>query len=570
MDGFAGAGPGWGSPPPLTAAPWGGVADLEDFSWFGSAVDVDLAPLLPPMPPVGGPPPPLAADPLGQQFDLLLAQPQDASQQQWAQQLVQPQYQQQSIDLPQAAPPQPAAGGGARTGRRAAAADAEEARRARNRAAQARFREKQKAKDAALVAEHAAKSEELERKRQEAQDLAVHAQVLQKALDAKDVYIAVLGAASAAEGSAQQAQQAQQAGQPAPAPAQDQQQQQQQQEQQQVEEVPVPQPPERLLQVPAAAPAPLPRQPSGSDLGAVPLSSAVKEQLQRMSIYPMSFMVQMDLPPTAHPDETMAVAVAHQEGAITGPRKRSLEALVQDRPDLLQQALQAPPEDLVEGWRRAAAAFKEILERFDATGRAAELEQIHRIFRDLSGLMAITLHYRPENAQALFATAAQAPPGHWERIAACLEPTQAQRATLRHMWRAFAGQLQAIRAERAQAMQAAVAASGVAPSDLPASTLGGVMSGYLALFEATGRLNTLQDEEFIAMLQLLARMGAVFSPIQKARLAAASSPYFPDSVQLVRLLAEGGPAPVKQQGEQQQQQLQQQQAEQQRRQEAAG
>lgn len=47
--------------------------------------------------------------------------------------------------------------------------------------------------------------------------------------------------------------------------------------------------------------------------------------------------------------------------------------------------------------------------------------------------------------QALFATGAQAPPGHWERIAGCLDPTEAQRTTLRHMWRNFAAQLQAIR-----------------------------------------------------------------------------------------------------------------------------
>ena len=127
-------------------------------------------------------------------------------------------------------------------------------------------------------------------------------------------------------------------------------------------------------------------------------------------------------------DEIMAVAVAHQDGTITGPRKRSLEALVkvraqcgrsicvpacsdlhagrkssarrpqtswershagcsctlpcvhwsvrhalrlrftargcmrslalQERPDLVQRALHAPPDELVTGWRRCAAAFK--------------------------------------------------------------------------------------------------------------------------------------------------------------------------------------------------------------------
>ena len=132
MDGPTG---GWGSPSALAdttaSAPWGALADLEGFSWFASPSEADAAPLLQPMPPLGGPlppplPPPLAADPL---FDHLLAQPLDAAQQQWVPPIVQPQFQQ--MDLPQPAP-QPPAGGGTHAG--ASAAEAEEARRARNRA----------------------------------------------------------------------------------------------------------------------------------------------------------------------------------------------------------------------------------------------------------------------------------------------------------------------------------------------------------------------------------------------------------------------------------------------------
>ena len=120
--------------------------------------------------------------------------------------------------------------------------------------------------------------------------MAAHGQVLQKALDAKDFYIAVLGAA--AEGSAQQAQQA---GHPPSATVQEEEEEEEGQQQQQAQQQP------RMLQAAAAAPAPLPRQQSGSDLAGGPLSSAVKEQLQRMSNYSMSSIAQMDLPLTAHP-----------------------------------------------------------------------------------------------------------------------------------------------------------------------------------------------------------------------------------------------------------------------------
>ena len=145
MDDMPGAAAAWDVPAAFgdtAGASWGGRADLGDFSWFGSPLEADLAPLMQPMQPVGlplpPPPLPLAADPLGQGFELLLAQSQGAAQPQWVQQFAQPQYQQQQPwDLIQPAPQQPAGGdgGGARSGRRAAsAADAQEARRVRNRA----------------------------------------------------------------------------------------------------------------------------------------------------------------------------------------------------------------------------------------------------------------------------------------------------------------------------------------------------------------------------------------------------------------------------------------------------
>jgi hypothetical protein len=91
------------------------------------------------------------------------------------------------------------------------------------------------------------------------------------------------------------------------------------------------------------------------------------------------------------------------------------------------------------------------------------------------GTLSLTLHLKPENAQVLFATAANAPPGTWEATAASLKPTRAQRVMLRQLWHAYAGRTQAIRAERAAAMAAvhqAAAAANVTPDTLPASTLG--------------------------------------------------------------------------------------------------
>lgn len=56
----------------------------------------------------------------------------------------------------------------------------------------------------------------------------------------------------------------------------------------------------------------------------------------------------------------------------------------------------------------------------------------------------MTLHYKPDNAKALFLTAADAPPAFWDGVAACVAPTRAQRTALQQLWHAFAGHLQGI------------------------------------------------------------------------------------------------------------------------------
>lgn len=63
--------------------------------------------------------------------------------------------------------------------------------------------------------------------------------------------------------------------------------------------------------------------------------------------------------------------------------------------------------------------------------------------------MTLTLHFRPENAEALFSTAGDAPPGMWETACAQLEPTEAQRHMLAQLWQGYAAQAQAIRCAHA-------------------------------------------------------------------------------------------------------------------------
>ncbi|KAL4436560.1 hypothetical protein ABPG75_003699 [Micractinium tetrahymenae] len=222
-------------------------------------------------------------------------------------------------------------------------------------------------------------------------------------------------------------------------------------------------------------------------------------------------------------------------------RPHGLSSLIQARPELVERVLAMTAEEFVAEWRELASNFKDVLAAHEERQSEEELERILNLFRDWGGTMTLTLHFRPENAEALFSTAGDAPPGMWEAACAQLEPTQAQRRMLAQLWHGYAAQAQAIRGERVAAVQAvqhaAQHAAAITPATLPASTLSGLMSRYLDMFTAAGRLSTLRDAEFVAMLQLLGRTGAVFSPVQKARLAAAAHPFFPDVVQIVRILA---------------------------------
>ncbi|KAL4422589.1 hypothetical protein ABPG75_008786 [Micractinium tetrahymenae] len=470
----------------------------------------------------------------------------------------------------------------------------EEERRARNRATQARFRERQKAKNEAVLQEHAAAEAALRRGRSEREQLEAEQAVLQKMLFTKDAHIAALppsqagaapGPAAAAAGAALTRRQPPGAAQlPLLLPAQP--------------HVPA-QPPQGTAAASAADSSSSANSGAGpargllchlssSELGAAPLSSAVAEQMGKLSSNLAAHLAQLELPVGADPDQAMAVAQANlpaspsrqaalqaaptamqlgPPGAVAGgsaagaaapagaagaaPQggERQLEELMRERPDLVQKVQVISAEEFVADWRKQALAIRAVLEAHDlAAGGEAELARVLHFLREFSCLMGLALRLRPAVAQALFATAADAPPGRWEAVAAAIAPTRAQRTAICQLWHAYAGQVQALSAERAAAIQAVhhaathPPAAGRAAGFLPADTLGALMSRYLGLFDAAGKLSTLRDAEFIAMLQFLGRIGLVFSPVQKARLAAVSCPHFPDIVQISRLLAEEGEA----------------------------
>lgn len=126
------------------------------------------------------------------------------------------------------------------------------------------------AKDAALAAAHAATSEELERSRREQEELALQGSVFEKMLGAKDALVSTLGPQP--QGSGQQ---------PAPAPR-----------TQRAQQPPLG--PAAAGKAAAGTAPQLRRHPSGAELAAaLPMSDAVKQQLQSMTYYPVSFVAQV-------------------------------------------------------------------------------------------------------------------------------------------------------------------------------------------------------------------------------------------------------------------------------------
>lgn len=199
-----------------------------------------------------------------------------------------------------------------------------------------------------------------------------------------------------------------------------------------------------------------------------------------------------------------------------GGGPHGLAALIRERPELVEKVLAMSAEQFVDEWRELASNFREVLAAHEQRPSEEGLGRILDLFRVWGGSLTLTLHFRPENAEALFATSGDAPPGMWEAACARLQPTQAQRSMLAQLWRGYAAQAKAIRGERAAAVQAvqdaAQQAATITPATLPASTLGGLMSRYLDMFNAAGRLSSLRDAEFVAMLQLMGRTGAVRCP----------------------------------------------------------
>ncbi|KAL4443505.1 hypothetical protein ABPG75_011242 [Micractinium tetrahymenae] len=383
----------------------------------------------------------------------------------------------------------------------ATAAAREEKRRAVNRASQARYRERQKAQKEAVAAELAAKEAELQRRRSEHGQLAERNAVLEKLLAAKDAQIAAarLGSLALQDGDVQQ--QRRQGGEQG-----------------------------------AGASTTQPAQPSAAGekaaaLAALPGPGDVLQGQQPLALQAAG--------QGSSAGEEVELVVRHPPGW-----GHSLAALLQEQPELRERALSMSPEDFLAHWRATVTAYAEVL---GPDGSQAEPhsgteehtnEQIQRIFEPWSTFLRVMVHVKPSNAQALFATAEGAPPGTWEKVAARLQPTHAQRTRLRQLWHTYAARVAAIRAERAAAMQSAQHAGAAAPASVPTSTLGELMAQYLALFDAAGHMSSLQDAELMARLQLMVGTSMVFSAVDKAHVGIAAYPRFPDVVQVVRAIAE--------------------------------
>ncbi|KAL4424758.1 hypothetical protein ABPG77_000101, partial [Micractinium sp. CCAP 211/92] len=332
----------------------------------------------------------------------------------------------------------------------------EEERRARNRATQARFRERQKAKNEARLQEYAATEAALRRSRSEREQLEAEQAVLQKMLATKDAQLATVPpteadgspGSGAAPGAGATLARGVLSG-PAQVPL----------------LMPAPRGVPGELQAGGAAPGAedsgssggssgmrvsqgVLRHLSSSDLGAAPLSCAIAEEMGKLSSNLAAHLAQLDLPMGAHPDQALGLAQpdlpaspleqatpqggpaamqlsctdmvaaggagdgAAAPGAAAGSTlqamaagERKLEDLMRERPDLVQKVQVITPEEFVAEWRQQALAIRAVLEAHDAAGASeADLTRVVGYLREFSVVMGLALRLRPEVVQGLFAT----------------------------------------------------------------------------------------------------------------------------------------------------------------------
>ncbi|KAL4425977.1 hypothetical protein ABPG75_009993 [Micractinium tetrahymenae] len=350
-------------------------------------------------------------------------------------------------------------------------------RKARNRAKQARFRERPKAKSEQLFAAHAAAAAELRMARQERQGLEAASRLLQQVLTVRDAMLASLGAAADDAGEAGLK------GESAAAAGHERQEQQQ--------------------------PPPSSPRSSGGHGAATPgaISAAAEQQ-------------------DTDGCEALATAGSPALGSWGSWTSQELPALLQARPDLAASAQQATAEGLLTEWRELGLAAKEALA---AGGQQAEAERqrLLRGLQDWTARLLLILHLKPECMPALLATNAGAPDGLWKAAAASLAPQAAaaslappteQPSALGQLWVAYTARMQALgEAHAAAAQELHQAATGGAA--LLGCSLGyaifvpsrGQMGRLTELCEAAARLGNLRSAQAAALLHLLTRVREVVS-----------------------------------------------------------
>eukprot|EP00887_Chlorella_sp_A99_P000414 scaffold13.g414.t1 len=238
-------------------------------------------------------------------------------------------------------------------------------------------------------------------------------------------------------------------------------------------------------------------------------------------------------------------------------------------PGMLAAVRAMTPEQFFAQWDHAINRCAELLAVVDATSsKEAEAELLHLVMNACLVFDCMML-VNPVNIKRLFARtlpppAEGQPPihDHWRSVAASITLTDAQRHILRQEFRSFRrrhaqlaatcnGALLGVRAAAAAAAAgpgaAAAAAEAAAAPGSPsfaAARNGGTMAGmvdrYVQLVEQAGQLSAAADEAWVNLLAFSDAAFLSLSPLQAARLLATSRPHFPDSVQLVQAVLEAG------------------------------
>ncbi|GAB4817556.1 hypothetical protein N2152v2_004602 [Parachlorella kessleri] len=232
-----------------------------------------------------------------------------------------------------------------------------------------------------------------------------------------------------------------------------------------------------------------------------------------------------------------AASDAHLASVVM-PGTEGADGRIQVPKAVIDKAKNMTADDYFKNWQEFAARLRDILARYDVTKDPRSLDELEPLLKRRAVVMTLMLHHNPGCIKSLFLRSGeQGSPAEqehfWNALVVAMQITPAQRERYLTLWDSYQHKVERFRSNRNKALTLIRSAS---QDSLCSDNMAAMMSHYLQLLEGAASLSAYPDNEFVALLELLSESGRILTPVQKARMASWSFPFFPDVLQIMQAI----------------------------------